>query len=159
MECIGLDVWLCAGYYVLVVLDCFSYFIWMNYIVDQTSAAIIEVVILVFRYSGYPSFLFSDNAPIFVSQEMQDFYRSRNITHITSNPHNPQLNGKAESAVKTVKSLLKKAQINSVAFSDALLAYHDTPIGLGLPTPGELMYGHRMKTELPLVYLQEQNTG
>ena len=42
-------------------------------------------------------------------------------------------------------------------FSDALLVYHNTPIGLGLPTPAELMYHHRVKTDLPLVYPQQQN--
>ena len=81
-----------------------------------------------------------------------------NITHITSIPYNPQAKGKAESAVKTVKPLWKKAQNNSVAFSDALLVYHDMPTGLGLPTPAELMYGHRMKIDLTLIYLQEQST-
>ena len=72
----------------LVAVDYFSNLIWMSYIVDKTSAAIIEVLMLVFRCSGYPSSLFSDNVPNLVSQEMQDFCRSRNITHITLSSHN-----------------------------------------------------------------------
>ena len=45
----------------------------------------------------------------------------------------------ADSAVETVE----KTQNNSVAFSDALLAHHDIPIGLDLPTTAELKHGHR----------------
>ena len=108
MEYVGVDVYLYVGSYMLVAVDPFSNFIWMSYIVDQTSVAIIETLMLVFRYSSYPSFVFSDNAPNLVSQEKQDFCRSRNITHITFSPHNPQSNGKAESTVITVKSLLKR---------------------------------------------------
>ena len=104
MEYIGVDVCLYAGYFMLVAVDYFWNFIWMSYIVDHMSATIIEALMLVFRHSGYPSFLLSDNALNLVSQEMQNFCRNRNITHLTLIPHNPQLNGKAESAVKTVKS-------------------------------------------------------
>ena len=53
---------------------------------------------------------------------------------------------------------VEKTQNNSVAFSDALLVYHNMPIGPGLPIPPKLMHGHRVKTYLSSVYLQEQNT-
>ena len=57
-----------------------------------------------------------------------------------------------------MNSLLEKTQNNSVAFSDALLVYHDMAIRVGLPSPAKLMCGHSVKTDLQLVYLQEQNT-
>ena len=90
MKYIRIDVCLYAGYYMLVPVDYFSDIIWPSYIVDQTTAAIIEAVMIVFRCSGYLSFLFSDNAPYLASQEMQDFCRSRtlHISHCAPITHN-----------------------------------------------------------------------
>lgn len=50
----------------------------------------------------------SDGGPQFVSQEFQDFAKKWGITHMTSSPMHQQANGKAESAVKIMKTLLRK---------------------------------------------------
>ena len=46
---------------------------------------------------------------------------------MTSSPHYAQSNGKAENAVKTAKSLLKKATLGGSDPLKAILEWHNTP--------------------------------
>ena len=51
-----------------------------------------------------------DNRPQFSSQEFHEFSLTWEFNHVTSSPHHPKSNGKAESSVKAVKQLFKKAE-------------------------------------------------
>ena len=66
----------------------------------------------------------SDNSPQYTSREIQLFAQQYNFKQVTSSPHYPQSNGLAEQAVKTVKSLLVKAEDPHLA----PLAYKATPL-------------------------------
>ena len=59
------------------------------------------------RY-GIPEQLVTDNGPQFVSSSFRHFTIKYDIQHTTSSPHHPRSNGKAESAVKAAKRILKK---------------------------------------------------
>lgn len=52
----------------------------------------------------------TDNGPQFASREFAEFAKQWEFLHVTSSPYHPKSNGKAESAVKVVKNLFKKAQ-------------------------------------------------
>ena len=59
---------------------------------------------------GVPGVLISDNGPQFASEELAGFVQKWGFEHITSSPHYPQSNWKAENAVKTVKRLFSKCK-------------------------------------------------
>jgi transposase InsO family protein len=55
------------------------------------------------RY-GIPSIVMSDNGPQFVSREFERILSNWKVNHVTSSPGHQQSNGKAEAAVKIVKT-------------------------------------------------------
>ena len=52
--------------------------------------------------------------------------------------------------------MLKKST-NAQEFSASLLLYQDTPIGCSLPTPAELMFDRRIKTDIPMKITCEED--
>ena len=132
-------------------LGCEKCNIWQTFLSDQNSAAIIEGLMLVFHCHGYPLYLCSDAAPNLSSKEMDTFCQENVIEQIFSSPYHPQSNGMAKATVKIVKTLYKKMEGDSVAFSEALLGYHDMPVGPNLPILAQHMTGHCLNSDLPAV--------
>ena len=58
--------------------------------------------------------------------ELAKFTSSWDIQHVTSAPYHSQGNGKAESAVKSVKRLIKKAGMSKTEFHLSLLDWRNT---------------------------------
>ena len=52
----------------------------------------------------------SDGGPQFTAREFQSFAETWEFQHTASSPYNSQSNGKAESAVKITKWLLKRSR-------------------------------------------------
>ena len=59
------------------------------------------------RY-GISCIVVSDKGPQFISSQFQQFAVDYDFEHDTSDPYHNQSNSKAESAVKTAKTILKK---------------------------------------------------
>ena len=70
------------------------------------------------------------------------------FTHYTSSPWYPQANGEVERGVRTVKTLLKKAEENSEDPYLVLLAYRNTPLSCGY-SPAQLTMCHTLRSTLP----------
>lgn len=64
---------------------------------------------LFFENNSIEDTVVSDNGSQFSSQEFHEFLLKWEFNHATSLPHHPKSNGKAESLVKAVKQLFKKA--------------------------------------------------
>ena len=75
---------------------------------------------------------------------------SYDIEHVTSSPHYPQSNGKAENAIKTAKNLLKKSKVVGTDFHVALLAWRNTPSEGLESSPAQRMFGGRTRTLIPM---------
>ena len=102
------------------------------------------------RY-GIPDTIVSDNGPPFSSREFAAFTKEWGITHQTISPHHSRSNGKAESAVKTAKRLLKKCHSTGEDVNIGLLNIRNTPTqGIG-SSPSQRFFGRRTKTLLPTV--------
>ena len=88
-------------------------------------------------------------APQFSSEEFRKFAADYQFQHITSSLNYPQSNGKAENAVKTVKSIMSKAVESGTDPYLALLDFRNTPTeGIGT-SPAQRLFGRRTKTLLP----------
>ena len=105
---IGLDFFEIAGKHYLIVVDYYSNFIEIDLLTSQTSTRTITLLKKHFARYGIPRVIVSDGGPQFTSQEFNSFMTSWGISHHTSSPMHQRANGKAESAVKIMKSLLIK---------------------------------------------------
>jgi len=115
-----------------------------------TSKAVIKALKEIFARFGIPDKVVSDNGPQFSSAEFAVFAKTWSFAHVTSSPTHAQSNGKAESAVKTVKRLFTKCQESGHSEYLALLDWPNTPSqGIGTSLAQRLM-GRRCKTLLPI---------
>ena len=87
----------------LVITGYYSNFIEVGHMNSVTSRSVIKEMKAVFARYGIPEVLVMDNGPQFAAAEFAVFAKSWMFKNITSFPHYPQSNGKAENTVKTVK--------------------------------------------------------
>ena len=109
------------------------------------SSTVIAKSKAIFCRYGIPEVNFTDNGPQFTSMEYAVLCKKYGIQHITSSPYYPQGNGKAEAAVKVVKSLMKKAD----DYHLALLRHRNTPPQGHSFSPVQRCFGRRTQHILP----------
>ena len=130
----------------LVTVDHFSDFIELDELDNTLSTTVIDKSKAHFSRHGIPEVLLTDNGPQFVSVDFASFCTLYGITHITSSPYWPRGNGKAESAVKVVKSLMKKCTDIHLA----ILHYRNTPQQGHTYSPAQRSLGRRTRSTLPM---------
>ena len=124
---VATDLFTVSGKNYITVVDYFSDFVEVSELEGTTSQAVIQVRKEQFSRHGIPDIVVSDNGPQFSSQEFHEFSVTLEFNHVTSSPHHPKSNDKAESSVKAVKQLLKKAERHGKDPWLALLDYRNTP--------------------------------
>ena len=103
-----------------------------------------------FSPHGIPDVLVTDNGPQFSSSEFTTFSSTWEFKHVTSSPAHAKPNGKAESAVKVVKKIFKKAHRDNKDPWLALLDQRNTPTqGVG-SSPAQRLMSRRTRTLLPI---------
>ena len=123
---IGADVFTLDGTDYLCVVDYYSNYFEVDRLETKIAKGIAEILRKQSSVHGIPNQRISDNMP-FSSQEFRTFVASYEFEVITSSPGYPQSNGKAENAVKTAKSIMKKAKEAGRDPSLSLLDWKNTP--------------------------------
>ena len=121
----------------------------MDQLHSKTVTVIIKKLNRHFVTHGTLNELLSGNEPPFNSAEFEKFLWSSRTENVTSSPGYPQsIYGRVENAVKTAKSLTKKAKASGADYFLSLLSWRNTPTE-GLSTsPAQSMFGRRMWTHL-----------
>ena len=146
---VGVDFFECNQKSYLVTFDYFSNFIEVDRIEHTKSRDIIHKIKAHFARYGIPDTVVSDNGPQFLSEEFQNFAKKWGFKHVTSSPYYPQSNGLAENAVKTVKRLMRRAQIVQGDTYLALIDLRNTPTQGMSTSPMERLMSRQAKTLLP----------
>ena len=88
-----------------------------------------------------------------MSQMFKSFSREWGFQHVTSSPTYPQSNGKAESAVKSMKKIIKGTwtghQLDQRKLTQSLLQYRNTPSRRDGVSPSEKLFGKPIQDTLP----------
>ena len=99
-----------------------------------------------FVVEGTPDEIMIDNGPPFNCKEFSTLLTGLGIRHTTSSPNYPQSNGFIERQIQTVKRLTEKATSTGSSFQEALTGLRAQPLGDGLPSPAEILYGRSLVT-------------
>ena len=142
---VGMDLFKCRGKDYLVIVDYLTDFFEISQLSDTTSATAIEATKKEFARHGVPLIVQSDGGPQFTAREFQSFAKTWEFQHTASSPYNSQSNGKAESAVKIAKRLLKRSRDPY----RALLEWRNTPTaGMG-SSPAQRLLARRTRAAVP----------
>lgn len=142
---VGVDILSYKGVNYLVFVDYMSDFIDFEALPDMTAVSVIKVCKHLFARLGIPVQVHSDNGPQFSSGEFLDFAAAWEFQHTTSSAYYSQSNGKAESAVKIVKRLLKRSNDPRLG----LLEYLNTPTSSMSTSPAQRLLGRPTRSVVP----------
>ncbi|KAK3752981.1 hypothetical protein QZH41_016289 [Actinostola sp. cb2023] len=146
---VGVDLFELNNKDYLVCVDYYSNFWEVDRLRDTKANTVILKMKSHFSRYGCPDVVISDNGPQFSCREFAKFAHDWEFEHNTSSPGNSKANGKAESAVKTAKNLMKKSLEAGTDLYTAILDYRNTPTQ-GLETsPAQRLMNRRTKTLLP----------
>ena len=107
----------------LALVDHYSDYIELEPLRNTSSVAVIRAMKRNFARHGIPDKCVTDNDLQLVNLEYARFAREYGFTSIKSSSYHSRGNGKAESAVKIVKNILKKSRFEDPYL--ALLAYRN----------------------------------
>ena len=155
---IGIDLCEINGKDYVVTVCYYSNFIELDRLYSTTSEAVIRKLKTHCARYGIPTTIISDNGPQFVASQFKQFCADWEIDHVTSSPHYPKSNGKAEAAVKVAKRAVKKALDSNEDPYLALLMIRNAPQQDLDTSPAQRLFGRRLRTLLPSTehLLQEQ---
>lgn len=89
----------------------------------------------------------ADQGAAYTSEEFQEFCRKMDIRSCVSSAKHSQGNAHAEAAVKRVKKWLKRCN-DEDDLCMAVLAWHQTPLAQGRPSPSEIHLGRNVRDGL-----------
>lgn len=133
----------------IIAVDHYSDFIEIERLKDLTTKTTVKFFQRVFATHGIPLLLITDCGTNYTSREFINFAETQGIFHTTSSPHHHQSNGRAEAAVKVVRGLLTKANMENKPVWQLLLAQRNTPSKGMKSSPVQRLMSRRTRTLLP----------
>ncbi|KAJ8371257.1 hypothetical protein SKAU_G00112850 [Synaphobranchus kaupii] len=150
-QAVSMDVYSYAGKDFFIIVDQYSDYWEIDHLPDLSADTLIMRCKAQFARYGQPDRVITDNGPQFACERFRRFAESWGFAHVTSSPRHPQSNGKAESAVKIVKSLCKRAKLDGTDAWMAILHWRNTPTEGLDSSPAQRLMARRLKTSLPVV--------
>lgn len=149
-QILSMDLYKQAGQDFLIMVDHYSDFWEVEQLPDLTAETTVLKCKSQFARYGQPDRVITDCGPQFDNESFRRFAKQWGFEHVMSSPRHPKSNGKAESAVKIVKNLCKRAVS---AGSDpwlSILQWRNTPSDDIDCSPAQRLMARRLKTPLPV---------
>ena len=116
----------------------------------MTAQHVVGHLKVIFSEYGWPDTIVSDNGPCYMAEAFTKTMQEYRVNHITSSPHYPQSNGRAEKFVQTVKSLFYKAREEDADLYKALMIYHNTLLTSNLQSLMQTLQNRTARSQLPM---------
>lgn len=147
---VGVDLFTLNNINYLILVDYFSGYFEVDELRQTLAINVIQRMKYHFARYGLPEIVVSDNGSQFSCLEFLNFAEEYDFRHQPSSPGNSQANGKAEAAVKTAKTIIKKALASGRDVYLALLDLRNTPTQGQNTSPVQRSLGRRTRTLLPM---------
>lgn len=138
----------------LITVDHYSDFYELDALSDLSAHNVITICKKNFARYGVPQKVITDGATNFVNHEFKKFAEAWKFHHVTSSPHYPKSNGKAEITVKKAKQLLLKTAEDKEDFWYALLHQRNIPSANLEKSPAQKFFCRRTRSGMPLLVSQ-----
>ncbi|XP_041440689.1 uncharacterized protein K02A2.6-like [Xenopus laevis] len=149
-QILSMDIFNYAGKDFLLIVDHYSDFWEIELLPDLSADTTIKRCKAQLARYGQPDRVVTDNGPQFACAMFTKFSQEWGFEHVTSSPMYPKANGKAESAVKIVKGLCRRAKRAGDDPWKSILLWRNTPT-IGMDTsPAQRLMARRLKTHLPV---------
>ncbi|KAI8493812.1 hypothetical protein Bbelb_281590 [Branchiostoma belcheri] len=149
---VSMDLMTLGNQHYLVTVDNYSDYWELDELHQNTTARnVIQKCKQNFSRHGIPMEVVTDNGPQFASEEFKEFAKTWNFRHVTTSPYHSQSNGKAESAVKIAKNLLKKAAADGNDPWISILGWRNTPTQGQDSSPAQRLMSRRTRTPVPIM--------
>ena len=144
---VSADLFQLNGSNFLLLVDHYSDYFELEPLRNTLATIVIWAMKRNFAWYGIPHECITDNSTQFVSHENSRFTRDYGFTSTKSSPYHSQGNGKAESAVKIAKNILKKSRNEDPHL--ALLAYRNTRQQGYNYSPAERLMSRKLQDIIP----------
>ncbi|KAK7933832.1 hypothetical protein WMY93_004728 [Mugilogobius chulae] len=149
-QILSMDLYRQAGKDYLIMVDHYSDFWEIEQLSDLTAETTVYKCKMQFARYGQPDRVITDCGSQFDNETFRKFAREWGFEHVMSSPRHPKSNGKAESAVKIVKNLSKRAASAGTDPWLAILQWRNTPTDDMHCSPAQRLMARRLKTSLPV---------
>ena len=143
---LGMDYFNFNGNLYVLICNYFSKFPFL-YRAKTSFWSLRDHLIDLFSIEGYPDEIVSDNEPPFQRKEFAKFLSGLGIKHTTPSPGYLCSTGFIEHHTQMVKNMLSKSS-NTRSFQEVLADLRTTCIGMGLPSPAEILHGRNLTTKV-----------
>lgn len=149
MHKVSVDLFENAGHHYLIMVDRFSGYPFYTLLRSLNTESVTKHLTAWFQEYGYPTVIRSDGGPQF-RHSFNEFCKENAITHELTAPYNSQSNGLAEAAVKSIKFLLQKCQMENSPFPIAFSEWKRMPRADGY-SPADMFFGRHIRGLLPML--------
>ncbi len=145
-----MDLFRQAGKDFPLIVDYYSDFWEIELLPDLSAETTVLRCKAQFARHGQPDRVRTDCGPQFDCETFTRFAKEWDFDHVKSSPRHPKSNGKAESAVKIVKNLCKKAACAGNDLWLAILQWRNTPTEGMFSSPAQRLMSRSLRTPFPL---------
>ena len=159
LQVIGMDIFQHSQQHYQCIVDYHTGYPWVKQLKKLDTEHVIKHLQEVCDLFGYPSTIISDHGSQYTSEKFQQLCMQYNIVHSPATPHSQWQNGRCESTIGKLKMLMEKSKKEvHLQLSEILTTIRDTPLDHQTPSPYELMFHRKVKTDLPSIPLNLWDT-
>lgn len=149
-ERIAVDIFTVNGDDYLIMVDYYSDYWEVDKLSTTSAEAIIKRCKVHFSAHGIPDIMDTDRGTQLDCKVFKKFSEEWEFSHCTSSPYYHQANGKAESAVKIAKKIVKRTRQDGTDLQLAILEWRNTPSQGMQSSPAQRLLSRRTRTLIPV---------